>query len=288
MRARLLVVVVLPLAAACAGMDSEESLITDSEIAAISSDSLVSGAVSQPVGQVSPVSVRFGWGYLAGKFMGVNHWTNWSGTARIDSGKIALLNTIFFEKHDSAPVQQDDQTLSWQSKTWPHWDGFVARVAPGASGDVLHFATPPFTRDFSYGELAGGMNAVFDAGDGHQVSVSSIPAGKCGGFAFGIEKESASGWNGFGGRVTDEKGAMGPRLRMKANGAELTARLLAPDKTVLGEGKGAHLRDAAGGRFSVELKDASGKSLGVVNGRYDDPSYSRRGAFEAVLTRDCG
>jgi hypothetical protein len=179
---------VLGLVLAGCAAETEEELIPDSALASMQSSSALIAAEAAPAGAFH---LRLTWGYLAGNFRPPG-WVDWSGGLKVDSGTATLERLVFFDRRDFAVPSEDPAAVAWKSRTLPHFDGVVVKVAPGAASDVLHVKTAAFEQDFAVAALAAGVEQRFDVGpNGHQISVSAIPAVGCGGFAYGYEKASA-------------------------------------------------------------------------------------------------
>ena len=284
--------ILLPALAAC-GVESEEGLITDSELNQIqSSRQAITNTHPNQSPDPEAVHVRLAWGYLAGRWPAPG-WVNWSGELRLQSpGTLELENLSYFDKHDHLVQTAESDRVAWSSRTLPHFDGLVVKVSPGQPGAALKLTTPPYSREIPFHVIADGLNErlVVDA-DGHEVSVSSVPDAPCAGFSYGYEKPSSEGWLGFAGLYTDASGAITGRLRFRADGGQIQARLIGADGAqpyklnvqgpVLATGQG-HL-DAATGSFEIALVKEDGSALGTVSGIYAPPSYSERGSYQAVV-----
>lgn len=283
---------VLPLFA-CGVPQTEESLITDSELDAIvsSRDGLVATQPELPPG-VDVVHVRLAWGYFAGKFRNLPGWVSWSGGAQMPGAQVSLENLVYFDRHDKPVATAEGDRVQWSSKTLPHFDGAVLRVAASEAGQVLQFTTPKFQRALSIEALAAGVNLreTVDA-DGHEVAIAAVPDRACAGFSYGYQKPSSEGWLGFAGLFTDASGTITGRLRFRADGNQLTARLwkkdgsqpydlgVVGDPSATGEGS----IDPDSHSFALSLSDADGNTVARVSGIYADPSYSPRGSFQATV-----
>jgi hypothetical protein len=281
----------LPLAAC--GPQTEEDLISDDEVSAIisSRDGLVT--TQPPAAESTVVHVRVAWGYFAGKFRDLPGWVNWSGGARMEGGQVSIENLVYFDRHDHPVATQEADAVAWSSKTLPHFDGAVLQVASSAPGQSLHFVTPRFERSLTIEELSAGVNLheTIDS-DGHEVAITSVPDQGCAGFSYGYEKPSSEGWLGFAGLFTDQRGTITGRLRLRAEGDQLKARLwksdgshpydlsVSGDPSATGEGT----IDLATHRYAFALTDASGTTVARIQGLYADPSYSPRGSYEAVVS----
>lgn len=284
---------VLPLVA-CGLPQTEESLISDGELDAIvsSRDGLVATQPEPPPG-ADVVHVRLAWGYFAGKLRNLPGWVNWSGGAQMPGAQVSLENLVYFDRHDRPVATAEADRVQWSSKTLPHFDGVVIRVAASEAGQVLQLATPKYQRALSAEELAAGVNLreTVDA-DGHEVAIAAVPDRACAGFSYGYEKPSSEGWLGFAGLFTDASGTITGRLRFRADGNQLTARLwkkdgAAPydlgvegDPSATGEGS----IDPDSHAFALTLRDAEGNTVARVSGIYADPSYSPRGSFQATVS----
>ncbi|HEY3452088.1 MAG TPA: hypothetical protein VGK67_37360 [Myxococcales bacterium] len=259
-----------------ASWDDEERLIPDSEI-----DAMQTELVSTPAGTPSETAahVKVVWGYLSGKFRDVPGWIDWTGSLSVDSGKATLESLVFFDAHDTLQPQSVPNQIDFESRTMPHYDGLGALLEPGSPADVVHLDTASFSTDLAAADLAKGVNLHFvvDA-DGHEVSITSLPAGACGGFAYGYQKKASKGWLGFGGRFADATGAVTGRLRFRADGDTLKARLLDENREIVAEGTGT----LSGQDFELSLQKPDGTAMATVKGIYQPPSYSVRGAFQAT------
>jgi hypothetical protein len=266
------------LAACGVGAESEESLVTDAEIGGLQHQALTE-VVAPPPAAAPSSHVRLAWGYLAGK-VGAPHWIDWSGDLQVEGGTATLEHLIYFEHSDHFDPGTDPSEVQWTSRTRPHFDGLVIRVDPGTGSGVVHVTTPEFTTDLDAAQLAQGVEQHFtvDAA-GHEVSISSIPAAGCGGFALGYERPSHHGWLAFGGRLTDATGAFTHLLRFRADGPTLTARVLDEQRQVVATGQG----QLDGEHFSLTLTRTDGSAFGTVQGLWRGPSYSARGAFQGTL-----
>lgn len=274
---------------------SEEELIGDDELSSLVSErQSMTSEVSQQPAAAPAFYVRLAWGYLAGN-RSASSWLSWSGKASADGGaKVSLSHLIYFDRHDRPVPSTGPGEVSWRSRTLPHFDGLVLKVEPTVASTSLTFATPPYSRTLAVADLAVGLNehVVVDAA-GHEVSISSVPAKGCGGFALGYERAAPAGWLGFAGLVTDETGAITGRLRFRSDGGQLQARLIAADGSqpyrlnvkgeVVATGEGE--LDEATGAFELRLVKPDGSSAGKVRGLFVAPSYSPRGTFQAVV--DC-
>jgi hypothetical protein len=287
MRSSLLVTVSALALIGCGGggldWTEDEKLIPDSEIDSQQSQ-LVSAEPAQPAaGAVQGAYVKVVWGYLAGRLLGAPGWIDWTGSLSVDGGSAALQSLVFFDRGDSPLPTSGANEIDWRSRTWPHYDGLIALVQPAAAGDLVHLQTPPLTKDLPVADLAQGQNLhyVVDA-DGHEVSITSIPAGACGGFAYGYERIARKGWKGFGGLLTEPAGKVIGRLRFRAEGGTLFARVVDADRNVLAEGEGSLSASAEGGSFEIGLQKPDGTGFGAVTGIFQSPTYAVRGAFQAT------
>ncbi len=266
---------------ACGPM-TEEDLVTDQEIGSIQTSSAAL-TVAQPTTAptLAPVHVKLAWGYLAGDFR-AREWIDWTGGLQISQGTATLDHLVFFERHDFPQPSEDPSQVRWTSRTLPHFDGVVVRLDPGAADAVLHVKTASFSHDFDVAQLAQGSEQEFavDA-EGHQLVISSVGDSACGGFAFGYERPSREGWLAFGGLLTNAKGEPQGRLRFRADGEAIQARVVDDAHQVIATGEGT----LNGSDFSIALKKADGSALATVKGVFDAPSYSPRGHFQAHL--DC-
>ena len=262
------------LALTACGLQSEEELISDREIAQVqTARAELTVATPQPPPQPGAFHLRLTWGYLGGNFRAVN-WVNWTGGLAVDSGTATLEHLVFFDRHDFTVPSSDPARVQWKSRTLPHFDGVVVKVSPGAATDVLHLQTASFSQDFDVATLAAGVEQRFDVGPaGHQLSVSAIPDLGCGGFAFGYQRAAHEGWLGFGGILTNESGQPQGVLRFRADAELVRARLLGRNGEVLAEGEGT-LR---GEHFEFSLG-----ALGTVKGFFR--AGAPRGSFQASLS----
>ena len=285
MRSSLLLTLSALALAGCGGVNwtEDEKLIPDSEIDTQQSLIVSSEATAPAAGAPQGAYVKVAWGYLAGRLVGAPGWIDWTGSLSVDSGAAALQSLVYFDRGDSPMPSAAANEIDWHSRTWPHYDGVIARVQPGAALDAVHFKTPPFAQDLSAADLAQGQNLhyVVDA-DGHEVSINSIPAGACGGFAYGYERIARKGWLGFGGLITEPAGKVIGRLRFRVEGGTLFARVVGIDKTVLAEGEGTLTASAEGGSYEISLHKPDGTDFGKVQGVFQAPSYAVRGAFQAT------
>jgi hypothetical protein len=284
---------VLPLFACGVASDPEAALITDSELDSIQSsrDGLVATENELPPG-VDVVHVRLAWGYFAGKFKNLPGWVNWSGGTQMPGAQVSLENLVYFDRHDKPVATAEADRVAWSSKTLPHFDGAVIKVAATEASQVLQFTTPKYSRALTTAELAAGVNLreTVDS-DGHEVAIAAVPDRACAGFSYGYEKPSSEGWLGFAGLFTDASGTITGRLRFRADGNQLTARLwkkdgaqpydLSTDGDPSATGEGSI--DPASHAFSFSLSDADGNTVARVSGIYAEPSYSPRGSFQATV-----
>lgn len=285
-------ILVSMLAISACGSQAEEELITDAELDAIVS-SREGLAAAQPEVEAPPGAayVRLAWGYLAGR-RNAPEWVNWSGEARVEGGGVKLENLTYFDWHDRpVPVQAADR-VGWSSRTLPHFDGLVLEVTPAAPGQKLRVVTPRYQREHDVEALAAGINerSTVD-GDEHEFSISSIPAGPCGGFSYGYERASLEGWLGFAGLFTNARGEIVGRLRFKADEERIAARLYKKsgdrpyDLSVDGEpfATGRGRLDSGTNTFEFTLHAGDGATVATVSGHFAPPSYSRRGSYQAVV-----
>lgn len=275
----------LPLAAAvvfvtaCGMPDTEESLVSDSELGAIQVEQGLT--TEQPTSTTSTPGafhLRLAWGYLAGNRT-PPEWVSWTGKAVVTSGTMQLEHLIFFERRDFPLPSLAANELDWRSRTLPHFDGVVAKVTPGAATDTVTITMPRFTQSFDVASLAAGaeQHFVVDA-EGHELSLSAVPDSGCGGFSLGYLRTSPEGWTGFAGLVLNQRGQRVGIVRFRADNGQVQARLLSGGAVVA---TGTGTLDAATKRFSITFTKRDGSSAGTLEGLYTDPSYSPRGSFQA-------
>lgn len=279
--------------ASCGPGQAEEQLISDTELNLIQSsrDGLVAAQL-EPAPGAQTVHVRLAWGYFAGR-RNAPGWVSWTGDATMAGGQVALENLVYFDRHDKPVPTQEAGKVTWSSRTLPHFDGLVLKVAATEPGQALAFITPKLSRTLTIEALAAGLNerTTVDA-DGHEVSISSVPDQPCAGFSYGYQKPSDEGWLGFAGLFTDASGTITGRLRFRSDGENLTARLWKKDgaqpydlsvdgePSATGEGR----LDTATGQFELALTDKDGAPVARVKGAYAAPSYSPRGSYQAVVS----
>jgi hypothetical protein len=278
---------------ACGPGQTEEQLISDTELNLIQSsrDGLVAAQPEPAVG-AQTVHVRLAWGYFAGR-RNARGWVNWSGAATMAGGQVSLENLVYFDWHDKPAPTQGSDRVAWNSRTLPHFDGLVLKVSATEPGQALAFVTPKLSRTLTIEELASGLNerTTVDS-DGHEVSISAVPDQPCAGFSYGYQKPSDEGWLGFAGLFTDARGTITGRLRFRADGESVTARLWKKDgaqpydlsvdgePSATGEGR----LDTSTGEFELALTDAAGALVARVRGSYAAPSDSPRGSYQAVVS----
>lgn len=95
---------------------------------------------------------------------------DWSGTARVDEGRISVRRTLGFELGDRVAARTDPAQVSFTSHTQPFVDGFALTVRTTAAAPVLHLATaagsfelPLPDADGTVMRLADGRNGVYYA-----------------------------------------------------------------------------------------------------------------------------
>lgn len=257
---RALLVVAAVVLSGCGVGQTEEELIPDSALASMQSSSAAL-TVAPPPATPGAFHLRLTWGYLAGNFRATT-WVNWTGGLKVENGTAALERLVFFDRRDFIVPSEDPSAVNWKSRTLPHFDGVVVKVT---GGDVVHFVTPAFSKDFAVADLAAGAEQRFTVDPaGHELSVTAIPDLGCGGFAYGYQRAAREGWLGFAGLLTDEAGQPMGVLRFRADGDVVHARLVGKDQQVLAEGEGT----LTGSEFQVSLG-----ALGSVKGFFANGSF---------------
>lgn len=283
----------LALSTACGtGTDTEDDLIPDSELASLKSEPLVS-VEAKPEAALPAYRVRLAWGFLAGnKGLGRGKdlkaknkdqklgWTDWTGSAIASDGTLTKLSVGWFEGSDRVTATDSAARVNWTSHTLPHFDTLTLLGAAASADGVVNISMPLFKESIPAAQLAAGLerHATVDAA-GHEVSISSLPAGACGGFALGYVKPSSTGeFTAIAGRILDADGKITGTLRLKAVDGALTGKWL----DMSGEKKADAVGTLKDGAFAVELKTAEGAAFATVSGLTHDASYSDRGSFQGT------
>ena len=277
-RVRAACFVVLAVLSSCGGMSADEP-ISDAEIdqQAVSSELLRVGEFPREAPHDRAAQVRVTWGFLAGKERPDR--MNWSGGLSVDGGTISVEQLLFFRGHDRLLTSDSGASIRWRSRD-AIAEGFVARVVAPLEG-IVRFDTEPLKFEVPMAELVEGVQRHFVVdSELHEVSLASVPADVCGGFAYGFGKLAADGIN-FGGLLTDAEGKTLGRLRFRAVHGKITGTLFSTRGELLAEGSGT-MSEEKGDTFSLALTGAGGHPFAKVQGSYQHPAYSERGWFQAT------
>lgn len=165
--------------------------------------------------------LRIAWGILAGDSTATEV-VNWSGSAQVNKGTLALLRKIRFEGEDEiVRPRPDHRTLEWHSFTQPHFDGLSLVVFDNDTTDTglegtLTLMIGQYSRIFTFTELDS-IDLIEPVGSaGHEIAIVSrkravIPF--AGGFLDGrwIRRDSVGGV--FHGRWINSIGTRAGHLR---------------------------------------------------------------------------
>ncbi|MFO0598553.1 MAG: hypothetical protein U0228_24820 [Myxococcaceae bacterium] len=263
-------VVVLSALSACSGSSSG---VADSEVDAIQT-ARSSLTTADEFATADVLHVRLAWGLLAWADKGLRpKGVDWTGAATLSNGSATLDMITFFEPGDSK-VDGPANALSWNSHTYPHFDGVIGTLKPGAADATLAIKTASFEKTLSIAELLSSKELRFKVDDvGHEFSVSALPDqdASCSGFVVGFVRGTE-----FKGLHLSNLGDRTGKLRFEAADGKIAAELVDENGAVVDTGTGTI--DASAHTFTIAL----GKS--TVNGLYEDASYSSRGAFQATQT----
>lgn len=248
--------------------------IADSEVDAIKT-TRSSLTVADEFATPGVLHVRLAWGLLswAGKGQRPTGF-DWTGGAKLSDGTANLDMVTFFEKGDEA-VAGEASEVKWNSHTYPHFDGVIATLTPGAGGTVT-IDTPSFKKELPVAALNAGNELRFPVGTaGHEFSISSLADqdAACSGFVVGFVKPDGETTHFKGLRLSNLGDRLG-KLSFDVAGGAITAEVTDLNGELVESGTGTI--DAATRTFSIAL----GKS--TVTGLYVDPSYSSRGSFQAT------
>ena len=280
--------------------EEEDTLITDSELSLIqtaeqASTSSPTATTTDPTTAstdtatttppaVAPFHLRLAWGYLSGNRR-TPEWQSWTGGAGVTSGTMRIEHLIFFDRRDFPVPTSAPNTIAWRSRTLPHFDGVVAKVEPGSATDQVTVRMPLFNQRLDVAALAAGSEQHFVLdNEGHELSISSVPANGCSGFSFGYMKQAPAGWLGFAGVITNGRGQRIGIVRFRSDNGAIRARAYV-GRNLVAEGTGT--LDATAKTFSISFTKLDGSAGGTVSGLYVDPAYSPRGSFQANGTGHC-
>lgn len=257
---------------AAAAFDEQAALTEDEE------DSLIAGDEELATTPMRRTVVRLLWGQLDGSFATSGprdeaSMLDWSGSARVTAGAVALKRTILFERpwdHRLPRVERD--SLAWKSATGPHYDGVLLVVmsplVDGVAQGELVIDTEPFTTRLRIDELDGfdAVTAVDAAGNAISIRAAVVePRGCAAGFL-----------NGFWKDVEDrpETDAI--------EGGVFRGRVVLEDGITIGFLKGVYGWNAAGERVMVgKLVGPAGRLRGLIAGTWTpDEETAGLGSFE--------
>jgi len=207
--------------------------------------------------------------------------TDWSGSASINKGTLAVLRTIRFERRlgDHIEPRTDRRNVSWVSFTQPHFDGILFAIIDNDTSDAegeFTFRTGPYSTTFTFSELDSmGMLETVD-NLGNQISFISqsrkaVPF--AGGFMEGRWMRDNQRGGHFVGRWIHSTGLRAGYCRgiwgTNRNGDQV---MFGKNISVSGIFRG--LLKGTWGR-----NDADGK-LGWYAGRWVNASYTNVGTFK--------
>lgn len=262
---------------------SGSSTLTNAELDGLSlRRSALTETVATPTSGATALHLKVAFGLLAKAEKGRDSgWVTWDGSAKVSAGTASAESRLYTEKGDDFTESGDATVVQWQSKTRPHFDVYVMKMAPGAATDTVTVTLPQVTKTLDVAALAAGYEERFAVGDaGHEVALSAVPDEPCAGFSFGYLKVT-DGALDFGGLLTDASGATLGRLRFSGTEGELEAHLTQADGAELASGAGTY--DATAKSFTLALAKADGTALGGVSGLYAEPSYAARGSYSGHL-----
>lgn len=258
---------------AAATFDEQAALTEDDE------DSLVAGDDELAAADVRRTVVRIVWGQLDGSFATSvpredAAALDWSGSASVTAGAVALKRTILFERPLDHRLPRDARdSLAWKSATGPHYDGVLlvvlSPVVDGAAQGELVFETAPFSVRLRVDELDGydALTAVDAEGNAIAIRAAVVPPQDCtAGFLAGFWKDAEDR------PATDaiEAGVFRGRAVVEAG-------------VTVGFLKGVYGWNSAGERVLVgKLVGRAGRIRGLVSGTWaPDGDTAGLGSFQA-------
>ncbi len=151
-------------------MDTDDELTTDSEV-----NALIDSTV------LDVYYVRITWGMLEWDSTATTV-VDWSGSASINKGTLAVMRTIRFEgpTDNLTRPRQSKTQVDWLSNTLSHFDGISLAIIDNDTTDTpgeFTIAMGPYSNTFSFEELDS-LNMVESVDDmGNQVSILSKSRG---------------------------------------------------------------------------------------------------------------
>lgn len=141
--------------------------------------------------------------------------TDWSGTASVNKGTLAVLKKIRFERgEDFIKLRTNRQTVEWISRTMPHFDGLYFAIFDNDTSQSsiegeFTFSTGPYSNTFTFSELDS-MELIETVDNlGNQISFNSFSKHVtpfAGGFLEGRWIKDTPKGGHFWGRWVDNKG----------------------------------------------------------------------------------
>lgn len=267
--------------------------------------------------------LRMVWGTLEGApddgsgFVEDGDAVNWSGELSVDRGFVLIRRVIRFEGRDRiVRPRPDRQTVVWESYTGGHFDGLLIQIIEpplDADGDgeideefdnpnMLHFTTPPFTRNFQVAGLPD-LDQVYEVEpDGNAIHFAGFglsdldPCPK--GFLAGIWRHNPDADDGSGtfrGRWMGLYGlGMGHMMGSYGYDSEGNAVFFGKYINRTGQFRGLLAGtwtpddDESGrGKFLGYWVNAAETVEGVLGGSYFDPPLRDGGFYQGRWATDC-
>ena len=266
---------------------NEEPMFGDDEVIEISeedvdvSDQVTSNAlidVESDDDNLKSYLVRIKWGMLEGDEDAADI-TDWSGTASINRGTLALLKTIRFEPHQDAILlpRPSPKEIAFQSFTTTHFDGLLLLILDLDTTDVqgeLTINAGSYSRTFLYSELDS-LDLIEPVDSpGNEVSIISHPRATkpfSGGFLAGrwVKTNNDPDGGRFWGRWINTEGIMIGSVRgiwgTQRNGSQVFF------------GKYIGLGGEFGGLLRGHWEYTRDRHAGVFEGRWIDRTLQEQG-----------
>jgi len=252
-------------------------------------------------------AVRVLWGQLEGN-READSTVVWDGSFAVSSGALAVLRTIAFEPRTDHLLRRDNrQTVAFESKTRPHFDGLLLLVHDLANDPTatLTMQTGPYSASWTFAELRDADLLIPVDDLGNAVSIEGVnlrddpaacPAGAVRGHWQAREGERGvfrGLWLSHLGRpIGYIRGHFGIN---DAGNRVWFGKIIGRDGVLIGLARGTFAPNAdasiPGGTFEGQWAAREGERSGVIAGHYlpgRDARDAAGGFFHARWKADCG
>jgi hypothetical protein len=212
-------------------------------------------------------------------------WTDWSGTLGTASGVLSLLRTIAFDLEDKVLPPPNAQTIAFESRTRPHFDGLIARLNVDGEPSEVTLSTASGKLSFTPGAEPTSVELPVAGDEDLKVAFLSIPLGDPCAHAVVAGRWRPVDHRECTGGHSEESADAQPRTQENAQAPSLAqrehrrrhkveqrirGRVMTPDGKLIGHWRGFSGKDRQGvERVFGKVIDAEGTPVALVRGTVD-------------------